>query len=310
MHITKKLFSAVCLCAALIFVSGCGHQWLEADCVNPKTCAECGAVDGTPLGHMPAGANYQQAAVCLRCGESIGSPLPAEFVRRSVAAFDASGELGDNSFDYICAGCADGEAAPSPDTFSSASVSLHEAVIVNTAGDILLKGSLETEDPQIIELQCSDLFFDNSFRQIRERQPSGYEWRCIALEMVFSGDNFMRNGFYFASSLDDWYDPVGWSGSAEKDELNSFVSVSGWECMCHTVNYFGEVMPVYSLVKYEQENYALRTVLTEYLFVYMPAGYDGAVVSLLNAQDLINGTAPGTCVLDYADNDTLFFRLR
>ena len=29
----------------------CSHSWQEADCLTPKTCLECGAVEGEPLGH-------------------------------------------------------------------------------------------------------------------------------------------------------------------------------------------------------------------------------------------------------------------
>ena len=31
--------------------SECVHSWQEADCLTPKTCLECGAVEGEPLGH-------------------------------------------------------------------------------------------------------------------------------------------------------------------------------------------------------------------------------------------------------------------
>lgn len=56
-----------------------GHTWVEATCTEPKTCSVCGATEGEALGHDMVEANYQQAAVCKVCGETEGEPLQADF---------------------------------------------------------------------------------------------------------------------------------------------------------------------------------------------------------------------------------------
>ncbi|MCD8240213.1 MAG: hypothetical protein LUB58_02305 [Oscillospiraceae bacterium] len=55
------------------------HEWIEATCTVPKTCAVCGETEGEALGHSFAAANYQQPAVCTVCGETEGDVLPADF---------------------------------------------------------------------------------------------------------------------------------------------------------------------------------------------------------------------------------------
>lgn len=51
----KKLISFI-LALAMIFsltACGCDHQWQEATCTTPKTCAECGETEGEAAGHTP-----------------------------------------------------------------------------------------------------------------------------------------------------------------------------------------------------------------------------------------------------------------
>ncbi len=56
-----------------------GHTWIEATCIEPKTCSVCGETEGEPLGHewMENTPNYQQAKTCAVCGETEGEPLEA-----------------------------------------------------------------------------------------------------------------------------------------------------------------------------------------------------------------------------------------
>lgn len=62
------------------------HVWNDATCVDPKTCSECGATDGEPLGHdyetVHKDANCTSGAktvyTCKRCGESYEEPDGSE----------------------------------------------------------------------------------------------------------------------------------------------------------------------------------------------------------------------------------------
>ena len=79
----KKLF---CLTLALMLVltlsaCGCKHEtWIEADCVNPKTCADCGETEGAPLGHSWFAATCENAKTCEVCSVTEGDALGHSWV--------------------------------------------------------------------------------------------------------------------------------------------------------------------------------------------------------------------------------------
>lgn len=68
------LVLAVFLCMAL---SACclSHEWQEATCTAPKTCAKCQDTEGNALGHTWVEADCENAKICQVCGETEGEPL-------------------------------------------------------------------------------------------------------------------------------------------------------------------------------------------------------------------------------------------
>lgn len=48
------------------------HDWVEADCTTPKTCAECGEIEGEALGHTGGTATCRGRAKCDRCKKVYG----------------------------------------------------------------------------------------------------------------------------------------------------------------------------------------------------------------------------------------------
>ena len=71
----KKLFSILILVICLSLLTGCmcKHEtWNEADCVTPKTCAECGETEGAPLGHVWIAATCDAPKTCETCGVTEG----------------------------------------------------------------------------------------------------------------------------------------------------------------------------------------------------------------------------------------------
>ena len=50
------------------------HDWIEANCTEPKTCATCGATEGEDLGgHIGGQATCKARAKCERCGKVYGT---------------------------------------------------------------------------------------------------------------------------------------------------------------------------------------------------------------------------------------------
>lgn len=61
-----------CLFRACSFIAHPVHNWQDATCTEPRTCAECGETDGEPLGHDYQGGDCCNESVCARCGASSG----------------------------------------------------------------------------------------------------------------------------------------------------------------------------------------------------------------------------------------------
>lgn len=71
----KRLFCLMLALALALTLTACGckhESWKEADCVTPKTCAECGETEGAPLGHSWLVATCATPKTCEVCGETEG----------------------------------------------------------------------------------------------------------------------------------------------------------------------------------------------------------------------------------------------
>ena len=70
------LIALVLVFALGLTACGCAHDtWNNADCVNPKTCADCGETEGTPLGHSWLAADCDSPKTCENCSATEGAAL-------------------------------------------------------------------------------------------------------------------------------------------------------------------------------------------------------------------------------------------
>ncbi|MBR1530080.1 MAG: hypothetical protein IJ642_12405 [Oscillospiraceae bacterium] len=61
------------LIAFLLSGCSCKHEnWIEATCTEPKTCAKCGEIEGSSLGHTWKSADCLHPKICTVCGETEG----------------------------------------------------------------------------------------------------------------------------------------------------------------------------------------------------------------------------------------------
>ena len=56
-------------------VNTCQHQWIEADCLYPKTCRICNETEGTALGHYFVDATCTESKTCRFCYKTEGVAL-------------------------------------------------------------------------------------------------------------------------------------------------------------------------------------------------------------------------------------------
>lgn len=59
---------AVLLCLALLSGCGCEHEWKDATCTDPMTCALCEETEGAPNGHSWMAATCDAPKTCEICG--------------------------------------------------------------------------------------------------------------------------------------------------------------------------------------------------------------------------------------------------
>lgn len=55
--------------------SQCAHQWIEADCLYPKTCRICSQTQGAALGHQFVDATCTEPKTCQNCNLTEGKSL-------------------------------------------------------------------------------------------------------------------------------------------------------------------------------------------------------------------------------------------
>ena len=73
----KKYLSALLALALMaVLLTGCciNHEWQDATCETPKTCAKCGETEGEALGHSWQDATCETAKTCTVCGTTEGEP--------------------------------------------------------------------------------------------------------------------------------------------------------------------------------------------------------------------------------------------
>lgn len=53
----------------------CKHEWVDADCVTPRTCSLCQQTEGEVLGHSWSEATCEEPKTCVLCHETEGEAL-------------------------------------------------------------------------------------------------------------------------------------------------------------------------------------------------------------------------------------------
>lgn len=94
----KKAIAVLILVVLVFSLTGCclKHEWKDATCTEPKTCAKCGKTEGEPTGHDWKEATCAEPKTCLTCGETEGEPtghLHTEWKEENLDILNARREL-------------------------------------------------------------------------------------------------------------------------------------------------------------------------------------------------------------------------
>lgn len=269
------LMLALCACGA------CKHEWTDATCTAPKTCAKCGETEGEPLGHDAGEASYWSAAVCSRCGEEVGGKLEPEFEK-----------LG---FDWVAVTEMD-----APGIFPAKSGNSFYF-----AGEFYV--SCCSEMPEVstygaIALNDYRVFESDETHAAKE----GYEWRIAEFDIAFHDEMANRFGAKFSVFSTDYYHGPDDDVIALPSDGHTF-SLDYKEATydeCYEDFYFESRWEDESIPN--EPNATIRVAhMTLRYETLMPAGYDGVLLAFYDPRNADAGDA----MLDRIDKNTVFVRL-
>ncbi len=303
------------LCLCLLTGCGCEHQWQEATCTTPKTCTKCQETEGEVLGHNWQEATCTEPKTCSLCGLTEGDILPHHWVEVSCAA------------PKHCSLCSLTEGEALPHTWQEANYQRAQSCSLCGAqegqplpADFEVHGLVcnMEENTEYIYRSCTDrnaslpitgtvlitdykVFSSDDTHAAKE----GYEWRSIQVSVSFQAENAKDNGLRLNRWIEDYYDV---------DEWKSSINLGNNGDMTYQINYLGQVWEAYCVI----ENYRWTgwvedvNTYSETMYFQVPVGYDGVVIAFLDASSVpktpyLHETAP---VTDYADENSLFFRLK
>ena len=73
------------ICVLLLAACGCEHVWLDASCLAPATCKECGKTEGEKLEHQWLDATCDAPKTCELCGATDGAKLKHQWLDATCA---------------------------------------------------------------------------------------------------------------------------------------------------------------------------------------------------------------------------------
>lgn len=281
-----------------------GHNWQEADCTHPQTCATCGETKGEALGH-----NWQEDCIhpptCSVCGETNGEAKghiwqEADCLTPQTCAVcgETNGEALGHSWqeaDYFtpetCTACGETQGEPLQPSFEA-----HGLAINAQLGETYDYVTCCAADKSLNTV--GKLTFSN-YRIFEDTLTEGYEWRAVHIKIEFSDENAMKYGVGVYYSNENYYDTEAWDEVYDRGDNSKL----------YTIRFKGkdytECKSIFSGPGFGEWVDGVQTWEGD-AFAVVPAGYDGIVVCLRNAR--LEGKI-GDYIYDVADEDTIFFRL-
>ena len=270
------LMLALCACGA------CKHEWADATCTAPKTCAKCGETEGEPLGHDAGEASYWSAAVCSRCGEEVGGKLEPEFEK-----------LG---FDWVAVTDMD---APGifPAKYGNSFYFAGEFYVscCSEMPEVSTYGAIALNDYRVFESDET------------HAAKEGYEWRIAEFDIAFYDEMANRFGYRLSGFSTDYYQgPNDDDIAGNHPEGHTFSKDYKGKTYddCYEKFYVESQADDESIPN--EPNATIRvghfTLRYETL---MPAGYDGVLLAFYDPRNADAGDA----MLDRIDKNTVFVRL-
>ena len=289
----KRNFLAIIafLCLLLLTACSCKHEWNEAECLLPKTCALCGETEGEPLGHNWQEATCAAPETCSLCKETSGESLPHTWVeanyqrpKRCSVCSATEGQALEADFDKYGLEINMFENRYYTEKTENSSTYYHRDPFWPIFAHSDKPGATIAGETYLCNYRILDS--DHNHRPVE-----GYEWKAIDIEIMFTGEDVKKYGVTIDNiRIEDYY-------NIDKFDNSDFdLTGTEWEYLSetaqgHMVNYNGVDCPViFSFENNKFSGWRKRYVETENgreeipeieftasIYVCLPIGYDGIV---------------------------------
>lgn len=283
-RIIKGIFAAA---SAGLLLTGChSHQWEEADCTTPRTCAECGETEGEALGHTWEEADCTKPVTCSVCKETEGEALghiwqeadctvPATCSRCGETEGEALGHVWQEA-DYqtprTCSVCGEIQGEPLASEFEAAGLvccwqeNIAQEYIIGVEEDEEIKTAA-----RIVLTDCKTFDSDEDFPA-----KEGYEWKTARIDIILNDKIAWMYHPLIAWFYTDYYTTALCDESRE--ELSEYENR-------YTVNFHGteytECLASMSVSEITEWQYGAQFFSLNAAF-QVPKGYDGVVIGFFD----------------------------
>ncbi len=334
----KRFSLLLALMMLLSLLAACGqheHEWIDATCTEPETCATCGETRGEPLGHRWKSGSCTEPETCLRCGETRGTSgshdwLPATCDKPETCSVCGATQGEALGHDWLGASC------EAPDTCSRCGATQGEplghdaqpadywtASVCSRCGqelapaltpDFVTYGLdryfMEVGKAYNYRTICyeNNDYYTNARATVTDytivpsadglEAKGGYEWRIVNMIVVFDDSNANDYGMSVGRSDENYYDIRLHDDTLFYDTDNSHTYDVLWK---------GQTYSCRMVMNASFDEWVASSCTYHCRFAaQVPVGYDGTVVGLIN-----RGVEwpDGAYCFDIDNSDTLYFRM-
>ncbi len=294
----KKLLCGIGTLTICFMLTGCcmSHEWKEATCTEPKTCAKCSETEGEPLGHTWVEATCSEAKHCSVCGETEGEPLGHTWVEATCSEAKHCSICGETEGEPLghtlteanyqqaatCEVCGATVGEPLQADFEK------YGLVCNAKADTPFTFKAPDYDTSELTATAEVTFSDYEVFPSDERHKAvdGYEWRAVTVTVI------SQNG-RVAWTASDYYNVHAYDEYDNDGYTVNYNGIDYTECQ-----YFEDAM---------QDGWTGDVYTAQYrCFFRVPIGYDGRIIYFYN----YNNKENGNYINDRADENAVIFRFQ
>lgn len=157
------------LCMTLLTGCFCQHEWKDATCQSPKTCAKCEKTEGELGGHVYADATCDAPKTCTLCGAVEGEALGHDWV--DATCYEAK----------YCARCAVVEGEPLGHSWADATTDAPKTCLTC----LLTEGEPIVTDPRFHSSEVASLLGKWGMELVADGEMMGLEGFTGEVELLY-----------------------------------------------------------------------------------------------------------------------------